>query len=49
MLKVVQDAEASNENTASSSLLDEIVRDGVENGVLVERPGESTSGDTHAA
>src|SRR5438477_1387076 len=28
MLKVVQDAEASNENTASSSLLDEIVRDG---------------------
>ena len=28
MLKVVQDAEASNENTASSSLLDKIVRDG---------------------
>ena len=28
MLKVVQDAEASNENTASSSLLDEIVRNG---------------------
>ncbi len=28
MLKVVQDGEASNENTASSSLLDEIVRDG---------------------
>ena len=28
MLKVVQDAEASNENTANSSLLDEIVRDG---------------------
>ncbi len=27
MLKVVQDAEACNENTASSSLLDEIVRD----------------------
>ena len=28
MLKVVQDAEASNENTANSSLLDEIVRNG---------------------
>ena len=28
MLKAVQDAEASNENTASSSLLDEIVRNG---------------------
>lgn len=28
MLKVFQDAEASNENTASSSLLDEIVRNG---------------------
>jgi hypothetical protein len=28
MLKVVQDPEASKENTASSSLLDEIVRDG---------------------
>ena len=28
MLKVAQDAEASNENTASSSLLDEIVRNG---------------------
>ena len=28
MLKVVQDAKASNENTASSSLLDEIVRNG---------------------
>jgi transposase-like protein len=28
MFKVVQDAEASNENTASSSLLDEIVRNG---------------------
>jgi hypothetical protein len=28
MLKVVQDAEASNENTASWSLLDEIVRNG---------------------
>ena len=28
MLKVVQDAEASNENTASSPLLDAIVRDG---------------------
>jgi hypothetical protein len=28
MLKVVRDAEASNENTASSSLLDEIVRNG---------------------
>jgi putative transposase len=28
MLKVVQDAEASNENTASSSLLDDIVRNG---------------------
>jgi hypothetical protein len=26
--QVVQDAEASNENTASSSLLDDIVRDG---------------------
>ena len=83
MLKVVQDADASNENTASSSLLDEIVRDGArqmlatalqaiesaqhrwravnsahlvalvragatfENGVLVERPDESTRGDTH--
>ncbi len=28
MLKAVQDAEASNENTAGSSLLDEIVRNG---------------------
>ncbi len=28
MLKVVHDAEASNENTASGSLLDQIVRDG---------------------
>ncbi len=28
MVKVVQDAEAANDNTASSSLLDEIVHDG---------------------
>jgi len=30
MLKVVHDAEASNENTAGGSLLDQIVRDGAQ-------------------
>lgn len=45
MIKVVQDVEASNENAAGGSLLDQIVRDGAkfEKSVLVERPDDHES------